>query len=221
MNVDRHSAAMDAAGFWRQFPATVAFVEPTVIVGTVEALNEIKVRDEYLPKLRIRQDDGVVVIVTAGQARLLAELVRLKPAVGDRITITYIGEAGRAAPGMNRTKEFTVEVQPAGTKSKTKTVTPRQADPVARTVARAAGDLERRLEQLDSDQIETIKLFRRTEGLTQPLMTLPAEGRLLIAGELDRRGWAAPMPLQEGDAAASPAAAPPAPEPDLFADEPF
>jgi len=111
-NPSRHAAALDAAGFWRQFPATVSFVDPIRIAGVIESLNEVKIRDEYLPKLRIRQDDGVLVIVTAGQARLLAELVRLKPAVGDRITIDYRGEADRAAPGMNRTKEFTVTVDP-------------------------------------------------------------------------------------------------------------
>lgn len=111
-NSSRHADLMHATEFWRQFPATIAFVEPIQIEGTLEELREVKLRDEYLPKLHIRQDDGVLVIVTAGQARLLAELVRLKPVKGDRITITYTGEASRAAPGMNRTKEFTVVVKP-------------------------------------------------------------------------------------------------------------
>ncbi len=209
----RHAAAMDATNFWRQFPATVAFVEPRTVAGTLEALNEVKVREEYLPKLRIRQDDGVVVIVTAGQARLLAELVELKPAVGDRITITYIGEAGRAAPGMNRTKEFTVEVERAG-----------KADPVARTIAIAAGDLESRLGRLDPDQAETIKHFRRSKGLTRPVPTLPAEDRRLITAELDRRGWATttpppePSPPPEEDAAVVPVETPTL---DDLGDEPF
>jgi hypothetical protein len=109
---------VDAVGYWRQFPVTAHFLEPMEINGTLIELAEHRTRDEIIPKLRIQQSDGTVVIVIAGQTRLQAELVKHGPAVGDRITITYTGEAARAAPGMNRTKEFTVAVQRPGNGNK-------------------------------------------------------------------------------------------------------
>lgn len=68
----------------------------------------------------------------------------------------------------------------------------RQARPdaVARTIARAAGDLEKRLEELGQDELETLKYWRRQQGLTKPVGTMSAEERARVAGELDRRGWA-------------------------------
>lgn len=107
-------AAQDAAAYWRQFPVTAHFLEPTEIVGTLIELGEHRTRDEVIPKLRIQARDGTIIIVIAGQTRLQAELVKHAPAIGDRIKITYTGEATRAAPGMNPTKEFTVEVRRAG-----------------------------------------------------------------------------------------------------------
>lgn len=101
----------NAVEYWRQFPVTAHFLDPMDIEGTIIELAQHKARDEYIPKLRIQQDDGTVVIVIAGQTRLQAELVKHAPAVGDRITISYTGEASRAAPGMNPTKEFTVTVR--------------------------------------------------------------------------------------------------------------
>lgn len=106
---------MDAAGFWKQFPVTVAWDEPKEIVGTVlELLNHKDPAGIYHPKLRIQLDDGSTVIVIASQARLLAALVEASPAKNDRIRIRYKGEGERAAFGLNKTKEFTVEVRRAG-----------------------------------------------------------------------------------------------------------
>lgn len=111
----RHADVMDAVAYWRQF--VVAFYFDTAgdeLVGTVRRLLEERTRDEYVPKIEVLTKDGRVYTVTAHQARLRAELVREAPAVGDAIKITYDGEADRAAPGMNKAKEFTVAVKRQG-----------------------------------------------------------------------------------------------------------
>lgn len=112
-----HADVMHADGYWRQFPISVRFDDSKIgkpLQGTVVDLGEVKVRDEWLPKLRLQSKNGQVYVLVVGQAVLLAELVRLKPAKGDEVTITYHGEAKRAAPGLNPTKEFTVEVRRPG-----------------------------------------------------------------------------------------------------------
>lgn len=113
--MSRHAELMDAAGFWKQFPVHVSWDEPKEIVGTVlELLNHKDPAGAYHPKLRIHLGDGSVAIVIASQARLLAALVEASPAKGDRIRIRYKGEGERAAFGLNKTKEFTVEVRRKG-----------------------------------------------------------------------------------------------------------
>lgn len=72
-----------------------------------------------------------------------------------------------------------------------------QPDAVARMIARAAGDLERRLDQLGHDEIETLKYWRRTQGLTKPVGTMSAEERARVAAELNRRGWAQTDTVEE------------------------
>jgi phage recombination protein Bet len=78
-----------------------------------------------------------------------------------------------------------------------------EPDAVARTIARAAGDLERRMETLTADQVDQIKQWRRAQGLTHPLRTMSAADRTRIAAELDRRdrdGWTdAPQPPEPTD----------------------
>lgn len=113
-----HAARADAAGYWRQFPVTVHFQEPCTVSGTLIELGEIRSRDEFLPKLRLQASDGTVLVIVVGQVRLLAELRRHQPAVGDHLKIVYRGESKKAAPGMNPTKEFTVEVTRAGSGTK-------------------------------------------------------------------------------------------------------
>jgi hypothetical protein len=115
--------------YWRQFQATVSFLEPCEVTGTLETRGKLDTREGPAPQLRIRLDNGSVVIVNAVQTRLLSELVRLQPAVGDRIRIVYRGTAGKAAPGMHPTKEFTVAVRPAGA---------RNVDPATGEIERAA-----------------------------------------------------------------------------------
>lgn len=111
-----HAAAMDANAYWHQFPITIDWtVEGQTIIGTIEHLGETKHRDEWSPRIHIRQDDGILAIVTAYQTRLLSELVRLAPKVGDRIRIRYLGDNDKTAPGMAPTKQFAVALKPAGT----------------------------------------------------------------------------------------------------------
>lgn len=114
--VEPHAAKMDAHHYWRQFPVTAHFLEPTEIIGVLIEHGELRTKEGPIPRLKLQTDDGTIVIVNVSQTRLLAELHRLSPAVGDRIKITYTGEAGRAAPGMSKTKEFTVAVRPRGSR---------------------------------------------------------------------------------------------------------
>lgn len=112
--MDPHAARADAAAYWRQFPVTVHFQEPCEVVGKLIELGEVKSREEWLPRLKLQAKDGTVSTILVGQTRLLAALAEQRPAVGDLLRITYHGEAKRAAPGMNPTKEFTVEVRRPG-----------------------------------------------------------------------------------------------------------
>lgn len=108
-----HARAMESDAYWRQYEIKIAFDKPTEVVGTVEALRETrgKPSDPWTPRLAIRRDDGVLVIVDAYPTRLLAELVLAKPFIGDRIRIRYLGEEAKAPAGMNPVKRFTVEVK--------------------------------------------------------------------------------------------------------------
>lgn len=62
-------------------------------------------------------------------------------------------------------------------------------DAVRRTIARGVADLEARLELLNQDQMETIKYWRRQQGLIKPVGTMKLDERARIAAELDARGW--------------------------------
>jgi hypothetical protein len=111
---DRAQHERAAQQYWLQFNSTLDFLEPgDEVVGVLEGLYEVKLQGEYVPRLKIRRDDGQGVFVIAGQKRLLAELVRHRPVVGDRIRIRYVGEE-KAAPGMSPTKLFLVAVNKPG-----------------------------------------------------------------------------------------------------------
>lgn len=114
--VNEHARVMDGDGYWRQYEIKIPFDRPCEVVGTVEGLRETRAKpaDPWTPRLAVRQDDGVLVIVDAYPTRLLAELVLNKPFVGDRVRIRYLGEDKKAAPGLNPVKRFTVEVKRAG-----------------------------------------------------------------------------------------------------------
>lgn len=99
-----------------------------------------------------------------------------------------------------------------------------EPDAVARTIARAAADLEQRLERLTPTQMEEIKTFRRAHALTRPLGTLTASDRARIASELDRRereGWVTPTAEEPPADEQTDIVSGDVVEPDLFDDEPF
>lgn len=127
--MSRHAELSDAAAFWRQYPIPIAFDEPgTEVAGALIEYQDYKnPAGEHYPKLRIQRRDGSVAIVIASQARLLAALYEHQPAVGDRIRIKYIGESDRAAFGLNKTKEFEVEVYRKGSRSPAGTEKPAEA----------------------------------------------------------------------------------------------
>jgi phage recombination protein Bet len=98
-------------------------------------------------------------------------------------------------------------------------------DAVARAIARAAGDLEQRMERLTPSQTDQIKQWRITQGLTRPLHTLSPTDRTRIAAELDRRdqdGWDTTPEHVEEPADENDVVPDDVIEPDLFDDtEPF
>lgn len=117
----RHVDAMDAVGYWREVVTTFYFDKPgDQIAGTILELVSTRGKPDP-PTIKIQTKDGDVWIIPAHQARLRYELKRARPAVGDRIRITYNGEATKAPAGLSPTKDFAVEVRrpasqpPAGT----------------------------------------------------------------------------------------------------------
>lgn len=98
--------------YWLKFPVTASYLAPCVTEGTILELGEIKTAEGHFPRLTIKSPLGQTVIVNAVQTRLVSELVRLKPRVGDKIRINYRGPAKKAPPGLSPTKEFAVEVWP-------------------------------------------------------------------------------------------------------------
>jgi hypothetical protein len=105
--------------YWLKFPVTASYLEPCVTEGTILELGEIKTAEGHFPRLTIKSPLGQTVIVNAVQTRLVSELVRLKPRVGDKIRINYRGPAKKAPPGLSPTKEFAVEVWPQGSQTST------------------------------------------------------------------------------------------------------
>lgn len=102
-----------SADYWRRWPAPLTFTDVgDEVDGVIVSLGDLK---ERWPELHIRQADGLIRVVRVTQARLHEQLAERKPGVGDRIKITYTGEAAKAVPGMSPAKEFTVKVGRAGT----------------------------------------------------------------------------------------------------------
>jgi hypothetical protein len=100
--------------YWTGFTSAAFFLdEGDSVKGFIERLDFADLREGRVPKLWVRKDDGSLVTVIATQKHLLAELVRLRPVVGDRIGIQLSGET-KAAPGMSPTKMFVVWVKHPG-----------------------------------------------------------------------------------------------------------
>lgn len=113
--MSRHAQAMDAAGFWRQFVTAYYFDAPgDTIAGTLVDYSADGPPKDPTPRLILQTKEGDRYTVTATQERLKAALKAECPAIGDRIKITYTGEADKAAPGMSKAKLFVVEVRRPG-----------------------------------------------------------------------------------------------------------
>ena len=112
-----HAEAMDGYSYWRQFPVRIYWDAPKQVEGTITRLAEEKTRDGLLPLVALQLSDGTIAEILVSQARLTAAFVEQRPAVGDKVRITYSGEASKAAPGMNPTKEFTLQVRRQGSQS--------------------------------------------------------------------------------------------------------
>lgn len=100
--------------YFKRWPIPKTFTE----VGD-EVKGELVAYDamsEKYPVIHVKTAGGMVRIVRITQARLLERIAELNPNIGDRILIRYEGEAKKAAPGMNRVKEFTVEVRRQGSR---------------------------------------------------------------------------------------------------------
>lgn len=121
---------MAADPYWRKFVHTVSFLEPCALTGVVTARSEEGPKDDPYPVLVLTLESGYRVKVNVTQTRLLGELIKTRPAEGDRVEIVYHGASGKAPPGLSPVKEFTV------------TVTRRQGSrPQARTESEASGEV--------------------------------------------------------------------------------
>lgn len=98
--------------YWRQFVHTVSFLEPTTIKGLL-VIRDQDGRDDPYPVLILELASGYRAKINVTQTRLLGELIRCRPRVGDTIEIVYHGPAPKAAPGMSPAKEFSVFVERA------------------------------------------------------------------------------------------------------------
>ena len=107
-----HAAASEAHHYWRQFEVMATWDKhPKLLAGTIVELGQTKVDNEFVPRLRIQDERGVVTRVIVTQERLLAALVEAAPRKGAYVQITYTGDAPKAARGMTPAKLFTVELK--------------------------------------------------------------------------------------------------------------
>jgi hypothetical protein len=100
--------------YWQQFVHTVSFLEPMKVEGELIVRDQDGPRDDPFPVLILQLRTGYKAKVNVTQTRLLAELVRARPNIGDHLEIVYHGPAPKAAPGLSPVKEFTVHVTRKG-----------------------------------------------------------------------------------------------------------
>lgn len=97
--------------YWSKFVATVVFHQAADrVAGVLEARSDDGPKDDPYPVLILRLPNGYRVRVNVTQTRLLGELIRKRPAIGDELEIVYHGATGKAPPGLSPVKEFTVAV---------------------------------------------------------------------------------------------------------------
>lgn len=112
-----HAEQMDAKAYHRQFIVPWYPKSPgDELVGAVIEYVEPRERDrkDWVPGWLIQTKGGDLRKVVGYQTRLAAEMVEASPVIGEVVKITYHGEAKKAAPGMNKAKEFTVAVRRRG-----------------------------------------------------------------------------------------------------------
>ena len=104
--------------YLRRWPAPKTLVNKgDAIEGTLISWDAYS---EKYPVAHIQTADGLVRIFRFAQTRLRELIADANPQIGDVIFIRYDGEAEKAAPGMNKTKLFTVEVRRKGSAPQTK-----------------------------------------------------------------------------------------------------
>lgn len=106
--------------YWRRFVHTVSFLEPTSFRGRLVSRDQDGPKNDPYPVLILElfrpqtdEPNGYRARVNVTQTRLLGELIRTRPAVGDVVEIIYHGPAPKAPPGMSPVKEFSVHVERA------------------------------------------------------------------------------------------------------------
>ena len=92
-----------------RWPVPITFEKPgDQIKGELIAWDSMA---EKYPVMHLRTADGFIRVVRLTQTRLLERMVDANPDIGDHLLIRYDGEAERAMPGLNKTKEFTVQIR--------------------------------------------------------------------------------------------------------------
>jgi hypothetical protein len=110
-----HRDAINSHDYWREFIGVVYFDdEPFTLEGRVTELGRAKATldktEVWVPKVTLETDAGRTVEIPCRQARLRAEIIRLRPALGERLRIEYGGSAGRSVGAYSPAKQFTVSV---------------------------------------------------------------------------------------------------------------
>lgn len=98
--------------YWTQFMHTVFWDRTPRVEGVLEARASEGPKDDPYPVLVLRTKNGYKLKINVTQTRLLSELVRQRPEIGDHLEIVFDGLAPKAPPGMSPAKEFTVHVTP-------------------------------------------------------------------------------------------------------------
>lgn len=96
--------------YWQQFMHTVRFEVGKPVEGVLEARNSDGPRNDPYPVLVLRTPQGWKLRLNVTQVRLLSELMKLRPDIGDTVRIVYTGDADKAPAGLNPAKEFEVTV---------------------------------------------------------------------------------------------------------------
>lgn len=93
---------------------TVTFQKDRPVEGVLEARSQEGPRDDPYPVLVLRTPQNWKLKIHVSQVRLLSELMRQRPDLGDHVRIVYTGDASTSPPGLSPAKEFEVTVTRKG-----------------------------------------------------------------------------------------------------------